>query len=100
MGELILTTLLIGVAAYRVWRIAARDQITEPLRHPIVARSDRPVWGWWWDLIDCPWCLGFWVTGVLTVVVDVWVLPLNTAEGGLVWFAASTVCGLLGRLDQ
>lgn len=100
MGELVLTALLVGVAGFRLWRIIARDTITEPLRAPLVARSDRQPFTWFLDLLLCPWCAGWWITGLGTLAVHAWVLPLNLAEGALVWLAASAVCGFLGREDD
>lgn len=99
MGELVLAALLIGVAGFRVWRLAARDQITEPLRAPIIQRSDRRGWAWVLDWLTCPWCSGAWITGGITVIcgqVYGW-LPM---EAGLVWLASSAVCGFLGREDD
>lgn len=99
MGELVLTALLIGVAGFRLWRIIARDTITEPLRAPLIKHSDNRMMAWLLDLILCPWCAGFWITGLLTIAVDLhyrW----PGIEPILVWFAASAVCGFLGRADD
>lgn len=45
---------LLAGAAYRLWRLAAEDDITEPLRVMLPASTD--------DFVECPWCLGFWIT--------------------------------------
>lgn len=99
MGELVLAALLIGVAGFRLWRLAARDQITEPLRAPIIARSDRQPFTWLLDLLLCPWCAGWWITGAGSLVLGLhqhW----DPVEGVLVWLASSAVCGFLGRADD
>lgn len=53
-------TLLIGLAAFRVWWLIAEDDITEPIRR----RLER-----WPKIIDplvCPWCSGSWLTFAIT----------------------------------
>ena len=85
---------LLGLAVYRVWRIIALDSITEPLRAPLIARTDQRVWGWVWDLLSCPWCIGFWLNGV-----GAWVLAGDFREFILWWFGGSTVTGLCRFLD-
>lgn len=66
---------LLTLAAYRVWRIAARDSITEKAREAVTGYDDqhapplkdadrRPsaVRVYLSALIRCPWCLGFYVS--------------------------------------
>lgn len=83
--------LIIGLVAYRLWRIIGKDSITAGLRdrldrHP---RLD--------DFIGCPWCLGFWITGAVTAFAY-WT---GSVEDWLfTWLAASVVVGLLGRVDS
>lgn len=98
MVELTLAAVLIGFAGYRVYRIIGKDQITEPLRAPIVARSDRPFYRWVLDLIECPWCSGWWCTGAGTLAFGL-LYDWHPVEGAAVWCAASAVCGFLGKLD-
>lgn len=87
---------LIALASYRAWRLIAMDQITEPLRAPLVA-SDSRVAVWALDLIGCPWCLGWWLAGVATALATAhndWGL----IESALVWLAASTLTGWIANL--
>lgn len=44
---------LLGLAAWRVWHLLAKDDITEPLRDRLPERFD--------EFIGCPFCLGFWI---------------------------------------
>lgn len=99
MGELILTTLLIGLAAYRGYRVLAMDTITEPLRARVLARDDQRGWRFIGDLFTCPWCIGWYycAAGALTFGC---LYDWHPIEGLTVWFAASTVCGLAGKLDS
>lgn len=93
---LIVASLLIGLAAYRGWRIVGKDQITEPFRVWLI-RHDGRFWDFIGDLIGCAWCLGFWIAGAGTIVVSIgrW----SVIETVIVWAAASAVAGLLGEVD-
>ena len=101
MSELLTVLLgvpLLALAAYRVWRIIAVDQITEPIRIRTIFRSG-PVWSWLEDLVTCPWCLGWWLSGVAAVVY-VAALGLSGWWVWLLWPAVSCVVGFLGKLDD
>lgn len=83
----------IGLVSHRVWRMAAIDSIFDVPRSKIM-----PNQGFWVDLLDCPWCLGFW----LNVVGGIVLLATGTTtivESGLVALAGSTVTGVIGRGD-
>lgn len=86
----------LALAVYRVWRIVAVDQITEPIRARFIFRDGR-VWQWIADLIECPWCLGFWLSGVASVAY-VGALGLSWWWVWLLWPAVSCVVGILGKL--
>lgn len=94
---MIVYLVLIALVSYRLWRLAAIDQITEPLRSPLI-RSDSRVAGWALDLIGCPWCLGFWICGAVSAAVGVYA-DWSLLDALLVWWASSALVGLLGRLD-
>ncbi len=95
---ILVVAVLIGAASYRLWRLAALDQITEPLRAPIVA-SERPVVRWLADGLLCPWCLGAWIVAAMTLLwssvvgFESWVVAVAVGA------AASAVTGMLGRVD-
>lgn len=116
---ILLYALLIGLAAYRAYRIIAEDSITEPLRdwlydtekrvtisHPagkgawIEERTQhRHVRSFLADLFTCPWCIGFWYCGIgAWLVADL--ENYNPAEFALVWLAASGICGLTKGIDK
>lgn len=81
--------LLIGAASYRLWRLAAQDLITEPLRDRWLTRAPQ----WVDDLISCGWCLGSWIAFGVTWATDAVAglsLPVLTA------LAAAVVVGALG----
>ncbi len=64
-----LTFLIIGLAAYRVWKLAAEDVILDPLRDALLGTS-RPITNGPEHykrprvaaFVGCPWCLGFWIS--------------------------------------
>lgn len=81
-----------GLAAYRITRLLQRDSLPPlpAVREKLLEKYGHlPVA----DLIDCPWCLGFWVsTGVVVAAASPWRrlwAPLAAA------LALSAVVGLL-----
>ena len=109
---------LATLAAYRATRFVTTDKIGEPYFEPIRQRLElrwiakhagddenlAHLYGKseTWNsklafLLSCPWCLGFWVSGVFTVVLSV-AHGLNYPI--LTWLAMSTVVGFLGRIDS
>lgn len=98
-SELVLLITL-ALASYRLWRILGKDSITEPIRaHLDRSARENTRWAVWMaDLIECPWCLGFWIAGA--VVANLW--PWDTlAELAVAWLAVSCLVGLIGaRLDD
>ena len=99
MVELLAAAVLIGMVCHRVWRIIAKDSITEPLRAPLIARTSLvPAARWVHELIDCPFCLGFWLNMTAALIAG-GVYDWAPTETVLVWFAGSTVTGVVGRQD-
>ena len=96
---LIAWTVLLGLAGFRLWRLAAVDSITYWF-HARLRASTHPVAQWFDTLVSCPWCLGFWITAGL--VWGTWALaaPYTTVEAVIITFAASVVTGLTARLDE
>lgn len=97
--SLIIWTILIGLAAFRLWRLAAIDSITEPLHGRINALT-TPAGQWLNQLWSCPWCLGFWISAALTAATWWAAAPYSIPEAILITFAASTITGLTARLDE
>lgn len=93
---LLIATVLIGLASYRLWRIIGRDQIADPVRVWLIGR-EGPAWAFVGDLLNCAWCLGWWLAGAITIAV-LWGSPL--LHIGLVWCGSSALAGLFGVLDD
>lgn len=83
---MIVWSVVIGVAAYRLWRLVGEDAITEPLR-------DR-LSGWPLKLVSCPWCSGSWAAFGLTWATDA---VVGVPAPVLVGLCAATVCGVIGE---
>lgn len=99
----ITATLLIGVAAYRLWRLLALDVITMPIRawlFNIDPDDDtvEPRFVFALSFLRCPWCLGSWIAAGLTIAADT-VLADGVAEPALVGIAAAAVTGMIGSRD-
>lgn len=83
-------TILIGMASYRIWRLIAEDSITEAPREWVLARMPEKID----EMVRCSWCLGTWLAFGVTWAVDVAVglrLPV------LVGLAAAVVVGWLAE---
>lgn len=113
-----LLVVLVALAGFRLWRLLARDAILEPWREAVWTRfppderwaehrarvlavkrqmktdvRDPSLVG---VMLDCAWCAGWWICGLITVAAWQWCgmrYPL------LVWPASSTLAGFMGRLD-
>lgn len=101
--------ILLALACYRVTRLVTTDKITEPifdrLRFGLERRwyakhgpegSDTHFNSKLAFMLSCPWCLGFWISGVATLLVS---LAYGLDYPIITWFALSTVVGFLGRFD-
>lgn len=58
--------LLAAPAVYRVVRLYMFDVIAEPVRNAVALKLTRKPSRfrlWLYDLQDCPWCLGVWISG-------------------------------------
>jgi hypothetical protein len=110
------TFILLALAAYRLYRLGARDTITEPVRaaltYPdeqalalgddvdprleVVGERDRPK-GWrvyLATLIRCPWCAGFYVSVCVWVA---WELEPRWSTICAAPWALSAVLGLVRK---
>lgn len=104
------------LTSYRLVRVVTLDKITEPVFEPFRQRlEDRwqrkhypeyvpdavrysPTWNSKLAfMLSCPWCLGFWVCGAVTVIVS---LAYGLDYPILTWLATSTIVGLIGALDS
>lgn len=108
---------LLALAAYRLYRLGAKDTITEPLRaaatYPddqavalgddpadrleVVGRDAKQPKAWrvyLATLIRCPWCAGFYVSVVVWVA---WLLEPRWALWAATPWAISAVVGLVKK---
>lgn len=115
---------LLALAAFRVYRLIARDTITEPVREAITYRDDRevalgdeladklkergievvgddrPTKGWrvyLSTLIRCPWCAGFYVSVAWWASWSEW--PRPTLFAAVPWAVSAVVAMLAKNLD-
>jgi hypothetical protein len=90
---ILVESVVVGLVAYRLWRLLAVDTLLEPLSRWISARGS---WGQKFihKFVACPWCSGFWCC--LIVGLAAWGGGLVEASPWLVVPAASVVCGMLG----
>lgn len=90
-------TLVIGLAAFRLYRIAGVDSITEPFHGRLNASRNR-VGQWFSELVSCPWCIGFWASVALSAF-GWWAGLYTWQEAVPIALAASTVCGVTGSVE-
>lgn len=87
MDLTVLDVVLVVGAAIRLTRLAVVDRIADPIRGHLIGLADRihPTVGRWAaDLVGCPHCVGFWITGA---VVGSWLAAGHTT----VWQAAASI---------
>lgn len=95
-----LVLVLLAFGTHRLTRIVTSDSITAGLRtrwfirFPPIGARHHPLG----ELVDCPWCIGWWLSGLL-VGAATWsgLLPRRAWVGWLVWPAVASVAGLLAR---
>lgn len=93
MASVVALCLFSGFVSHRIWRMVARDLIFEKPRQAMF-----PEGTWRFDLIDCPWCLGWWLNVVIAAVAYIFAdASLPTAL--IIAFVGSTVTGVIGRGD-
>lgn len=80
---------VVGLVSYRLWRLLAIDGILNRPREWVLGASVGRH-----EFLACPWCSGWWVTGLITLIA--WQTGL-TSDPLWVWPAASVVCGWLGE---
>lgn len=90
---------LLGLAAFRTWKLAADDTILDRPRKWVLARVQRRYGNgavvYMNEFLECPWCLGFWVATIWWVAFQVW--PHGTTIVSTP-FAIAAVVGLIGGL--
>jgi hypothetical protein len=89
-------TVVVGLAGFRLWRMVAVDTITAGPRNWLIVNDHRFA-QWAAEGLVCPWCAGWWTTGMVTAAASV-VNGWGVITTGLVWLAASTVAGVAARV--
>lgn len=85
--------LLLGLAAFRTWKLLGTDTVLDPLRDRLV--GDRDEYRQSLDeFIRCPWCLGFWCATGWWVA---WLVWPHTVLVLAAWGAVAAVVGLLAH---
>ncbi len=93
-----LVTFLIALASYRLWRFIGVDTFP-PIQKPrdwLFAKTKDKA-GWVADLVECPWCLGSWVTALVTWFVS---SQVSVPQPVLVGVAASALVGFIAQYDE
>lgn len=98
---------LLGAAAYRGTQLVVWDTITQPARDRIeawhVTKPHSKARKFWHDLINCPYCAGFWISAITLAVYLTatgtwhdapWILH------GVELFAVAGIQALLNRWDD
>jgi hypothetical protein len=81
-----------ALASYRITRLLVSDGIGDRPRAAVVGRLRKRRWQKAAELVECPWCTGFWVA--LGVVIARRVVPAAWQPVSEV-FALSAAAGLL-----
>lgn len=96
MLDLLVALLPLALASWRIWRIIAVDDITEPIRSRVMWRGGRR-WGRLMDGLMCAWCLGFWISGAMSAAyvfgagLSWWLFPVG-------WLAVSAGVGITNTI--
>jgi hypothetical protein len=99
------TSLLLFAAAFRIYRLLAKDTILDMARSKLIGLGK---WGpgmpipdgyreRWAEFIVCPWCLGFWIC---LGWWGAWYQWPTTITAVSVPLALSAAVGLAAKLDQ
>jgi hypothetical protein len=99
---------LLALAVFRVFRLIAEDTILDRprkwlLRGPLDTwekEGDDPGDDYrleWGIFITCPWCLGFWLSGVALILYSLIVEWVGVFSFLVCWFALSAVVGLVAK---
>jgi hypothetical protein len=66
----IVAWLLLVLAAARMTNALVYEKVFKPMRDWLAAKTRQP-WRFLASMLECHWCTGFWVTGIMLVPVAV-----------------------------
>jgi hypothetical protein len=99
--------LILALAAYRGTQLVVHDTIADPIRNRLYAwhanKPDSRPRKWATKLISCPYCAGFWVSGITLTVYLTVTGTFDRAPlliHGIEWFALAGAQALLNRRDD
>jgi len=91
---------LLGLAAYRTFRLLAWDVVADRPRGWVLDRIGGPGstrGSYWGDFVTCPYCAGFWIS--LLWVGAFWLWPHATTVAAVPWALSALVAILATNLD-
>lgn len=101
---------LLGLAAWRVFRLIAEDTILDKPRRKLLRLSedwqeegDDPGedYRFEWNLfITCPYCAGFWISGIAITLYSLIIEWHGVFAFLTIWFAISAVVAFLAKFDE
>lgn len=104
--SLALLVLLLGLATYRATVLIVADKIAQPIVEPIQEFFEKrweakhpdtepgeQYQSWVGYLLGCPHCVSVWISGIFTVITDLWFEPLPLPV--LVFGAAAAIASFL-----
>jgi hypothetical protein len=99
MIDVVLWSVLLGAAAYRLGRFVVLDTMFEGTRDRVVdsleSRSHKLFYAKLLELIRCPFCISVWTSGATTLVTF---LTAGLAYPLMVWAAASVFALVFWRI--
>jgi hypothetical protein len=97
---------LLSFATYRLFRLLAWDTILDGPRTRLLGReledytAKEPVYSYrrprFEAFLRCPWCLGFWLSGLVVGIAD---FIGSVRLPGFMWLAVSVIVGLIDGMD-
>lgn len=90
-----MTYILMALFTFRTWQFLANDIILDNPREWFFEHTPQ----WVTTLVTCPWCLGFWLSGISTGVLIV-ILNYTEYPWWLIWGSMSAIVGLLGSRSE
>lgn len=104
------TLFVLGIVAFRIYRLIAKDTILDTPRSWLVRlpkdwEEGKPIPRGYRaklaEFLTCPWCMGFWICGLVLGTFYLAASPdWDWLDFGAGWFAMSAFVGLLSKLDQ